>query len=258
MQAARIFSIQIPRQFDWTSGVLPAEWWNQAKQPHAANPTPKRTGAAGIGRPGILLPQFSAAPAYQTSEHPWREGLVVTDCVSDGAADTEDVVGVELDVILDVVVVNLGADKEVVPNVVAQTAAEVFHEVITAAVIDAATEVTAGGHFRYVEARAGDADAAEEVGADSLGDFRLEDSVEVGQDGTVSRVLEIRIVALTSPPGGFNAKADAVLESDYVAANVDVSAALFRRLLEVPHAAGRGGRYKGATADHDVPLLSRG
>ena len=71
-------------------------------------------------------------------------------------------------VILDVVVVNLRADKDVVPNVVADAAAEIFHEVITAAVVDAPAEVTAGGYLRDVEASAGNADAAEEVGADFL------------------------------------------------------------------------------------------
>src|SRR5580658_2238658 len=126
------------------------------------------------------------------------------------------------------------------PNVVAEAASEVFHEVITAAVIDAPAEVTAGGYLRDVEARAGDTDAAEEVRADFLCDSRLEDAIEVGQDWAVSRVLEIRRVALTGPPSSFNAKDDAVLKGDDVAGDVQVKAALFRRRLEVPYAGCRG------------------
>ena len=120
-----------------------------------------------------------------------------------------------------------------VPNVVADAAAEVFHEVIAAAVIDVPAEVATRGYLRDIEAGAGNADAAKEIGPDFLGNFRLEDSIEVGQDGTIGRVLVIRIVALTSPPGDISAEAEVALEADYVAANVDVGAALFRRLLEV-------------------------
>jgi hypothetical protein len=82
MQAARIFSIQIPRQLVWTSGVHPADWWNPAKQPQMATPA-RELGTAGIGRPSILLPQILLPQHTKTSEHPWREGLIVTDGVSD-------------------------------------------------------------------------------------------------------------------------------------------------------------------------------
>ena len=48
----------------------------------------KELGTAGIGRPSILLPQILLPqillPQHtKTSEHPWREGLIVTDGVSD-------------------------------------------------------------------------------------------------------------------------------------------------------------------------------
>jgi|HubBroStandDraft_5_1064220.scaffolds.fasta_scaffold02036_8 hypothetical protein len=43
----------------------------------------KELGTAGIGRPSILLPQILLPQHTKTSEHPWREGLIVTDGVSD-------------------------------------------------------------------------------------------------------------------------------------------------------------------------------
>ena len=63
------------------------------------------------------------------------------------APDPEHVVGVRkkpvivgVVVVLNVVVVNFRADKDMVPDVVTDTAGEVLHEVIGAAVVDATLE----------------------------------------------------------------------------------------------------------------------
>ncbi len=64
--------------------------------------------------------------------------------------------GVELvGVALDVVVVNFGAHEDVTPNVIADTAAEVFHEVVAAGVVDASAADVAAHYLVDVEAGAG-------------------------------------------------------------------------------------------------------
>jgi hypothetical protein len=64
--------------------------------------------------------------------------LVGTDGVADGTADAEDVRGVELiGIVLDVIVADFGAHKEMMPDVVANAGAKILHEMIAAGVIDA-------------------------------------------------------------------------------------------------------------------------
>lgn len=61
-------------------------------------------------------------------------------CKSNRDTGSKNIVRVEFPIVLNVVVVNLGADKQArhaVPNVIAQTGAEVLHEVIAAGKVDA-------------------------------------------------------------------------------------------------------------------------
>src|SRR5437660_536599 len=150
--------------------------------------------------------------------------LVGGDGISDGGADADHVVGVELGVVVNVVIANLGADEDVAPNVVADTAAEIFHEVIVAGVVDAAGDVARGR--RKIETGAGDADAGNKVEAEFLAHTRLEECVEAGQDRAVGFIAVV--VRLPYPEGGFDVQAEAaVLESDDVTADADVRATLF-------------------------------
>ncbi len=159
-------------------------------------------------------------------------GLFGTDGISERTANAEYAAGIELDIVLNVVVVNLWADKDVVPNVVADAAAEVFHEVVAAGVVDTpAAEVAAGDYLRDVEACAGDTDAAHKIKPNFLAQTRLKEPVEVGQDGAVVFVFS-GIVSLAGSPRGFNVKAKAALEANDVTADADIGATLFRRLLE--------------------------
>ena len=152
---------------------------------------------------------------------------------------------------------NFGADKDVgqaVPNVVAKAAAEIFHEVVAAGVVDAAGNVTRG---QQLEAIASDADASKKIQAKLLvlADLRLEERVDVGEDRAVGLAVA-RIVGLMVSPSGFCVKAEMVFESDVVNADVDVGAALFRWWLEVHRVIVRGRRHERAAADHEVCLLS--
>jgi hypothetical protein len=159
---------------------------------------------------------------------------------------------VELVIILDVVVANLGTDEDVAPNVIADTAAKVFHEVIAAGVVDAAGDVT---RDREIESGAGNADSGEQVEAKFPAETRLEKCVEVGQDGAVGLIAVV--VRLPLPKGSFEAKAKtAVPEANEVTADGDVAAAFLRRLLEVQASGGWGGGDEGAEAHSDVNLLS--
>jgi hypothetical protein len=162
---------------------------------------------------------------------------------------------VELDIVLDVIVVNFGADKDVgqaVPNVIADPTAKVFHEVIAAGVVDAAGDVTRG---QEIESGAGDANASKEIEAEFLAHTGLEERVDVGEDRAIGLAVA-RVVGLMISPSGFCVKAEvAFLEADVVTAYADVSSAFLRGWHEVNGVAVGGGRHEGATADHDVHLL---
>src|SRR5260370_42288627 len=159
----------------------------------------------------------------------WLRELVGTDGVADRCAQADQVVGMEFGVVLDVIVANLRTDKNVAPNVIADAATKVFHEMIAAGVVNAAGDITRGWE---IESSAGDADSGHQVEAKFLAQTRLEKGVDVGQDGAV--LLIAVVVCLSRPKRCFGAKAKApVPEANEVAADVDVAAALLCRLLEV-------------------------
>lgn len=215
---------------------------------------PGKTAASkSIGRSEL------AAPEYQIATTGELKGLVWTDGVADGSADAEDIVGAEasridVGVALDVVVVNLGAYEDMVPNVIAETEAQVLHEVMGAGVVDASAEDTTRDNRRDVEASAVDADSGRDVGANLLSQFWLVESIEVGQDGPIG--FEAAFIAgLTGPPCGLPGKTDAALEDD-VCTDIKVGPTSFCLLEE-----GRGigsGRQNCATAEINVSLLGRG
>src|SRR5260370_556066 len=166
----------------------------------------------------------------------WLRELVGTEGVADRCAEADQVVGMELGVVLDVIVANLGTDKNVAPNVVADAAAKIFHEVIAAGVVDAAGDIARGWE---IESSAGDADSGHQVEAKVLAQTRLEKGVDVGQDG--AGLLIAVVVWLSRPERCFGAKAQApVAEANQVAADVDVAAAMLPRLLEIQASAGGG------------------
>src|SRR5580693_2976128 len=135
------------------------------------------------------------------------------------------------------VVVDLRADKHVVPDVIADTTAEVLHEVIGAFVVGH----TRLGGSRSVEASIGGADASHKIEAKFLTQTWLAENVEVGQDGAVVYFLGDE-GTLSCPPGGFDINTQAMCEEDHVAAEVDVEASLFRRLKSAVRR--RGGRQE--------------
>ena len=88
-------------------------------------------------------------------------------------------------IVLDVVVVTLGADENVgqaVPNVIAEAGAEIFHEVIAAGEVHASGGAAGG---KDVEAVAGNADTGDNVEAKFPGQLGLEQHVDVGEDGAI-------------------------------------------------------------------------
>src|SRR5580704_17676497 len=144
-----------------------------------------------------------------SSCQPCSAGLLA-EGVADRGAHAKDIRGVESLIVLNVIVVSLGAHKDVrqaVPNVVAEAGAEVFHEMIAAGEVDASR---AGAGIEDVEPVAGNADAGHEVEAHFLIDLRLEEHVGVGEDRAV---IFITVVApLLVPPGGFYINAETMRE----------------------------------------------
>jgi hypothetical protein len=149
-----------------------------------------------------------------------------------------------------VVVVTLGAHKEVAKKVIPDTTSDVFHEVIAAGEVDASRGIAGG---QLVEEVAGYADACGNVEAELLGQFGLEERVHVGEDGAV--VLVAVIAGLLIPPGSLDVEAEAVLEADDIEADVGKEAAFFQRRVEVHKVAGFVGGLEGAPTDSDINLL---
>lgn len=163
---------------------------------------------------------------------PLHPPLVVTNSVADGASHSKHAVAVELDIVLDVIVVNFRTHEEVVPHVIANAGAEMLHEVIATGVVNtAAAEIAAGSNLWNIKSSGGNADTAHQIQADFLGDFRLIERVEIGEDGTISFILA-GIDSLTCLPGGFNVEPEMMFETGDIAAEANVSAALFRGRLE--------------------------
>jgi hypothetical protein len=181
--------------------------------------------------------------------------------VANRGADAKQIGGIEFHVILDVIVVNLGADEDVrqaVPHLVTDPSANVFHEVIAAVKEGASAGGNAAGRrVGEREAVAGNADSGKDIKAELLGQFWLKQNVEVGEEGANGLAI-VRIVAALVPPGGFRVEAEAVLEVDEVAADVEVSTTLFGGRLEVHRIIIDGRGHENAAAKHDVGLLGSG
>ena len=115
-----------------------------------------------------------------------------------------------------------------VPDVVANTAAEVHHEVIVAGVVAVTRIRISAGDVRYVEASGSDADASEQVEADFLAQLRLVERIEVGQDRPVGFIA--KITCLTRPPRGFDHNSEVTFEADDISSDSKIGSSLFREL----------------------------
>jgi hypothetical protein len=181
---------------------------------------------------------------------PAAADLFRNEAVSDRSAYAKYVVGVELRVVLNVVVVTLGAHEEVAKKVIADSASDMFHEVSAAGVVNASRSIAGG---KLVEEVAGDADACRDVEAKLSGQLWLEECVDIGEDG--AEILVTIIAALFVPPGSLDVEAKAMLEADDVDAHVGKEAAFFERGVEVHQVAGLIGGHESAPTDSDVNLL---
>jgi hypothetical protein len=184
--------------------------------------------------------------------------LLRPDGVSDRRSGAEDIPRVEVVIVVDLVVVNLGTNEEVSPNVVADASADVHQEMVAA---DERIAGKAVGAERKIEPGVLPAESRHQVGADLFAQARLVHGVEVKQDGTVGLVLEAdyavsRIDSLAGPPRNFAVKADPVFH-DHVGAEARVESALFR-LGSSQRGAARGGRHQGSEPEHGVELLGLG
>jgi hypothetical protein len=192
-----------------------------------------------------------------------REGyaLLPANCVSNGSSHAEEVVaaeapGINVVVILNVVVVNFGANEKIVPGVIADSAPEVLHKMMVARVIYATGKITAGGGIGDVKACAVDADAAEQVKPDLLSQLRLIERVEVGKDRPIGLIA--KVACLAGPPRGFDHESDSFLEADGVPGDVKISAAFFRDISQSQLTGAGCRRHDRTRAEHYVALLGSG
>ena len=113
--------------------------------------------------------------------------MFTADRVSDGSAYANQVIRVEISVVgeavvvLNVIVVNLGAHENMVPDVIADAAAEMLHEVIGADVV----RIARGRSSRSVKAGIAGSDPSHKIESELLTDMRLVEQVEVGEDRTI-------------------------------------------------------------------------
>jgi hypothetical protein len=163
-------------------------------------------------------------------QHSGWKNLSRTKAVSDRDFGSEHVVGFELNVVLDVVVVNLRSHKELAPNPETNTASEVLHKVIAAGVVNAPGTGTARIGVGQVEAGGRNADPTHKVEANlPSSDFahtRLKECVNVGKNRAVGLTV-VWVISLPISPGGFKVKAEpAFSETNKVSVDADKCAAL--------------------------------
>ncbi len=144
------------------------------------------------------------------------EGLIgpAANGVSDRSSHSNDAVIAEVGgIVEDVVVVNLWADKYVIPHVVAQAATNVYEEVVAAT--ETGTKVEAAcGVYQSVEARALPPDAAHEIGAELFAQLGLVHAVKVQNDGAERLAAGATVFSLAGFPGGLEVKAQTIVEDD--------------------------------------------
>jgi hypothetical protein len=186
----------------------------------------------------------------------WRRSVDRDRGVSKRNPYAKHAVGVELEVILDVIVVSLWADEEVgqvVPKAIANADPKVLHEVVAARVVDAPGSVAGA---QEAETVAGNADAAHEVEAEFFGYPGLEERVDVSKNGAV--VLVTIVAGLVISPGGFRADAETGFpEADIVKADVGIDATGFRRRMKIHGVANWGEGLEERGAGGDIHLLGR-
>lgn len=133
---------------------------------------------------------------------------------------------------------NLGADEEMVPDVVSNPGAEVLHEVVAARVIDtSAAEIAAGGNLRNIESCRGYSNSAHEIEAYFLAELGLKQSVKIGENRAVGLVFT-GIDALTGSPCSLDVEAEVTPETNNVSTQAEVRAAFLCRGLEEQRSAG--------------------
>ncbi len=149
----------------------------------------------------------------------------------------------------------LGADENVAPNVVADTAANVDQEVVAAAIAGAKIHAIAG---RLISIKAGalPTDARHQISSDLLTQTGLVDAIEVEEDRAI-RLTKSSEVTLSTSPRGVESNTETLVK-DYVGADVGVQTSLFRanQIDKARRAAiGGPGRHDGSESKHGVPLL---
>lgn len=179
--------------------------------------------------------------------------------VADGGTDAKHIGRTELDVVLDVIVVDLGPDKyvgQVVPNVIPDTETKVFHEMVAGGVEDAsAGGNAAGSRVGKREVSGGNADAGKQIGSKPLGNPRLEERVKVGEEGPVGLAI-VGVAEGVVPPGNFRVKTEVVFEADVVGADAEVRAPLQVRRMKAHGVIVRSRGHESAAAEEEVSMLS--
>lgn len=189
-------------------------------------------------------------------------GLAVwpTNRVSDRGAYPNHVIRTEVRcVVHDVVVAELGADKCVVPEVVAQTGSGIDQEMIRTGI--ARIEVNAAcAVIEIIEARALPPNSTQQVKANFLTDIWLIHSIESEHDRPV-RLAGILVIALAASPVHIETCTVTVMEN-HVATDGYIQSALLRanvvsRPSEIA-ASVAARRSDGSEADSNVALLGGG
>jgi hypothetical protein len=178
--------------------------------------------------------------------------------VPDRGSDPNYVVRTEIhSVVLDVVVADLGADKRVMPEVVAQSRSGIDQKMIRTVV--ASVEVNAArAVIEVIEPRALPPNSAQQISADLLADIWLIHAIK-GEKNRPVRLAGILVIALAAAPVHVETRTVAMMEND-VAANVYIESALFRtnvvsRPSEIA-ASVAVRRGNSSEADRSIALLS--
>lgn len=152
------------------------------------------------------------------------------------------------------IVVNLGTDEDMIPDVVADAPTNVHQKVMAAN--KAGAEIYAAGCGSVtVEASTLPSDASHQIQADLLADLGLIHSIEVGNYGTKRLPARTTVRSLARFPSRLKAETDAFVEDD-IGTDAGIQAPLLG--TEAGIYVARSGGHDRAETEHGIALLGGG
>jgi len=196
----------------------------------------------------VTLPFF-----FQGNFPDQREKLLAAEAVSDRGSESQNVAGVELiDIANDIVIMRLGTDEEVSPEVVTHACPGVQQEMMAA---DEGGAESVAVDELVIKRQILESETGHKIDAGPGAKARCEHAIDIGQDG--AEVLIAVVEGLVVAECHFGVQAKMILENG-LGADAGISSSFFWRRYVRLRGTGGLGREQRAAAGHNVNFLGTG